>query len=193
MIPREVTGVAGSGMMEGSGLPDGAAVPPPSSTKRRPRLTYVEHLYHQSPTERPFHTESTGSRWLDTDDQPYMRNLKVGSRWQPLTEGSWLSECSQLVLRNEMPVPQVIVSEGKTEGVGVILEVGVMVTIEQPGPRTMHSPDRIPPKVLTLWRVGPGESMRGEPVEPKSLLVRAVFPEGQSEQVARAKLVLIPR
>lgn len=68
-------------------------------TTPKSRLTVVEHVYHQSPDEEAFEQEIRYSRFLATDEQPFLRKLKVTEEWATISSG-WLDNCSVLLIKN---------------------------------------------------------------------------------------------
>lgn len=57
-------------------------------------------VYHQQPGSEPVSVDSRFSRWLDTDEQPYLRKLTLAEEWVPLDKG-WLEVAGMLVIRND--------------------------------------------------------------------------------------------
>ena len=60
--------------------------------EEKARLTVVESVYYQSPLTEPTLAESYFSRWLETGEQPFVRQSKVGEQWQPLSSGAWMQQ-----------------------------------------------------------------------------------------------------
>ncbi len=119
------------------------------------RITVVETVYHQVMGDQPDCLESRFTREVESQEQPYRRNCKVGEEWQALDTG-WLDEVSMLVIRNE-------------EGTNL-----------QVHPTEEQKAD-LAKKVLLLsstdsstnWLILPGESFRGVPSTVKNLEVRS--------------------
>src|SRR6185312_8298003 len=66
----------------------------------RARLGLVCTVYHQQPGNEPISAESRFSRWLESEEQPYLRKLVIGEEWTLLDCG-WLEDVGMLLLRNE--------------------------------------------------------------------------------------------
>lgn len=136
------------------------------------RLTVVDVVYHQGLGDQPTSVESRFGRWLNTDEQPYHRKIKVTTDWMPLDLG-WLgTQISMLVLMNEegrhfqvypTPKERALIEER-------IVEIGIEV----------HD------HVEECWLIPPGESIRAQPVAPDRLRVRCRRGE------ARCVLTLFP-
>lgn len=76
--------------------------PEPHSPPEVGRLTIVQSIYYSIPREDVKGPSPLRfSRWLDTDEQPYARTMKLTEVWIPLDLG-WLREkaCSYLYLEN---------------------------------------------------------------------------------------------
>jgi len=94
--------------------------PPPA------RLTVVEHVYYQATGEDAWEVpNSSYSRFLTTDEQPYVRKLTATEEWTKIDTG-WLTECSTLVIVNEEGGfrSRLPTEEQKEETAKKILEVG---------------------------------------------------------------------
>lgn len=129
--------------------------PEPQPSPLKPRLTVVETVYHQDPANGPTAFEAPFGRQLETDEQPCVRRLTVGTDWQALG-GVWLAESCQVVLRNEEgqfhgPLPS---AQQKAEAAARVVEVGV--------------------SDMVLAVVRPGESCRFEPADLHTIRVRCV-------------------
>src|SRR3990167_2766898 len=64
----------------------------PMQAKKTPpaRIVVVENVYYQKTGEpNATATESRFSHWLVTDEQPYIRKIKVGEEWMPIDRG-WI-------------------------------------------------------------------------------------------------------
>jgi hypothetical protein len=65
-----------------------------------PRLVVVEQAVFQSRGQEPTVAISRFSRFVHTDEQPYIRvKVKVTSAWQPLDHG-WIKKASLMHLEN---------------------------------------------------------------------------------------------
>lgn len=152
----------------------------PDSIPPRPavaRLTVVETVYHQAAPNDPTCTEARFGRVIESDEQPYKRQIVVRERWDELDLG-WLKgkPIGQLILSNaptnwqRWPTP-----EEKAEAEARVVEI------------THVEPDEAIERFAAPFaRVRPGESCRFEPVDPGALRVRCRSGE------TRATLTLIP-
>lgn len=124
--------------------------------KRRPRLSVVQMVYHQQPDGQPTVQEARYSRWLESDEQPYLRRMTVGEEWVALDVG-WVEKAGMLVLRNEggPPSPVKLTPEQKAEAAAKVIEVGFTEGLTG-----------------QVWLIPPGESMAGVPRNAKELRVR---------------------
>lgn len=123
----------------------------------KPRLTVVEHVYHQEGGGKsPVGSDCVSARFLSTDEQPYVRKTRIGETWTRLDTG-WLASVSLIRVVNEATVFATYPSlREKTEAEAKVLEIGVE---DEAG---VHS----------FARVRPGDSFRVDPVESRSLRVR---------------------
>lgn len=139
------------------------AVQPAQSVKQRSRLTVRLQVCHEEPTGRPTPVTSAGERWLDSDEQPFLRRLTLTPEWRPLDPG-WLTSASLLVIEVESRDPAALVEVG----------TGHLVP-QQPGIRTMHSPPVQTPTAVVepCWRVRPGMPFLAEPLALGSVFLRA--------------------
>ena len=65
-----------------------------------PSLTSVnEAVVHQAAGKQPTATTTLFSRALESDEQPWQRDVKVGAAWQPLDRG-WIEDAGQVVVEN---------------------------------------------------------------------------------------------
>lgn len=109
------------------------------------RITVIETIYFQSPDSQPIGTEDRTLITLDTDEQPYIRNLTIGPEWKRLDAG-WLETASLIHLRNNEGtyLDKHPTEEERAEMNGRIVEI---------------AGDQTPPFAL----VRPGRSIRMEP------------------------------
>ena len=123
----------------------------------KPRLTVVEHVYHQEGGGKsPVGSDCVSARFLRTDEQPYVRKTRIGETWTRLDTG-WLASVSLIRVVNEATVFATYPSlREKTEAEAKVLEIGVE---DETG---VHS----------FARVRPGDSFRIDPVDSPSLRVR---------------------
>jgi hypothetical protein len=136
------------------------------------RLLVVESVYYQGPHTDGVQRDSRFGRFLDTDEQPYLRVFVVKEEWQPLDPG-WLSRAGMLLLVNQEGRFQVNPTEeqARTAAARVIL-LGVKPLID------------LPPTPFA--RVRPRESCRLEPAGLDNLYVCCEKGE------ARGVLTLLP-
>ena len=121
------------------------------------RLVVVENVYYQSPDQQPVSLENGFSKWLDSDEQPYNRQVKVTAEWQVLDLG-WVKDCGMLVISNPLERRQVNpTSEQRAEELGRVLEVGI-------DSRVRHID------------VCPGESSRFQPTCTTNVYIRCSVP-----------------
>lgn len=159
-------------------MEDRIAPPPPL----KPRLTVVEHVYHQEGGGKsPTGADSVSARFLLTDEQPFIRKTRIGETWVPV-EAGWLRDKGVSLVRiaNEATVFTVYPSpQEKEEADRKVLEIGMEVDSQIDG--------EVSSLVVTFAVVRPGESIRFEPDDFPSLRVRCrsgfaqvtihVFPE----------------
>ena len=123
-----------------------------------PRIVVVEHLHHIEPNNsEPVTANHRFLRWLDTDEQPYVRKQKVTQSQVPLDHG-WLTECSLLSIHNPIPIyeknPEVEVKESDQKKI-------IEVSIDLGGGAS-----------ATLCHIPPGESMRLPQTDPTRILLQ---------------------
>ena len=136
------------------------------------RIAVRELLYHQAPQEQPTAVESVFSRPLVSDEQPYVRKVKVGGAWEAVETG-WLVDAGMLHLANEegrfqqvQPTPAERAAAARK-----VVEVGLAVAEGE---------------VVVCWLLRPGESLRAEPAEVGRLRLRC------REGVARVTVNVFP-
>lgn len=61
------------------------------------KMSVVAQIYHQIPGDDAYNAPLKFSRMLSTDEQCYVRTVKVGTSWQRLDRG-WVGKCSLMVL-----------------------------------------------------------------------------------------------
>ena len=149
-------------------------VPVTAAPRSRPRVTVVEQAYYQSPDDQPRCVETRYSQDLETDEQPYLRLMKVPGEWTKLDCG-WIEEASLLILTNEEGrIGTVIPSREEREASALrVVEVGWEVAAPPEGPRSMHSPERTPPPpIVPVLTVPPGRSIRVTPQLLRAMRLR---------------------
>lgn len=139
------------------------------------RIVVVEQIYFQSTDNMPVQTEHRFVRQLKSDEQPYVRRMKIGTEWQPL-ECGWIDECSMLLIEHEAPNWQVMPTAEERKAVNDrIVEIALYNS-------TMFDPSAIVPD----WYIPVGESFRGSPVALENIYLRCT--EGET----RIKVTLFP-
>lgn len=137
------------------------------------RLGIVEQIYCYPPGAAPTLIDLREGLWLETDEQPYQRKLKVGPEWQHLDCG-WLegNGTSLLVLVNEEGKHLTVVpsEQQKTALALRVVDVGVFSQ----------------GLLATVAVLRPGLSLRFEPADAKALRLRSRSGE------ARVTLTLFP-
>jgi hypothetical protein len=150
-----------------------------------PRLVVVETVYHQPPQGSPQAAESRWLRTLASDEQPYVRRVKIGEAWQPLDHG-WLAVCSLALVANEAVKFAVVpTGEQRQEAAAQVLEVAFALPDAGKQKRTMHDPP-LPPLTPVL-EVPPGESLRCSPLDLETVRLRC------RKGVATVLLTLYPK
>lgn len=137
-------------------------MPVTPAPRSRPRVTVVEQAYYQSPDDQPRVVETRYSQDLRTDEQPYLRLMKVTEEWKHIDHG-WVEDASWLIITNEEgKVGTVIPSrEEQLAAANKVVELGWEFAQPDEGPRTMHSPERAPPPpVVGVIEINPGTSIR---------------------------------
>lgn len=163
-------------------------MPVTPAPKSRPRVTVVEQAYYQSPDDQPRCVETRYSQDLASDEQPYLRLMKVTEEWKPVDHG-WIEEASLLILTNEEGrIGTVIPSRADLEASSMkVIEIGWQLEGPPEGPRTMHSPDRLPPPpIVPFLVVHPGKSVRVTPQFLRAMRLRC------RSGMARATVNLFP-
>ena len=132
----------------------------------RDTLTVVETVYHQPAGEEPTAVSVQYVRPLETQEQPYVRKIRVGEQWQPLDLG-WIEQPGMIWLTNDEgrglqvnPTPEeraaieakVICLVTKVVNAGVL--AGILAEDD------------------FSWEVPPGESFRGRPTCAKRVWLR---------------------
>lgn len=108
---------------------DSPAPDEPTPT-RRPRFTVTGSVVHQQPGEQAKQApRSRFYRWLDQDQDPYERTVKVGEDWTPLDLGWVGTEGSLLLLANATRATFTVrpTREQLADLYSKVLEVGLLV------------------------------------------------------------------
>ncbi len=132
----------------------------------RGRLVLVESIYHQQPGDPPSAVESRWSRWLTSQEQPYVRRIQATPAWQKIDSGWVGDDCSLLRLSNEEGKNhQFIPTEEEKERVkGLRLEVGIALVEGASGEGD----------VLPFLSIDPGLCCRFCPTQASSLRIRCL-------------------
>lgn len=167
-----------SGQLVGSNQPTIKGRKLPEKIKRI-RLSIKEYVSFQPPDSKGTVITLYSGRWLDTEEQPYVRHLKIGPEWQRLDLG-WLAEIpiSLLVLHNEIQEPQIVqTEEGKAEQIRNTLEVALLPQFseQEQQKRTMLSPPQNILQPLVLCLIKPSCKLTlHDPINPQQLIVRSI-------------------
>lgn len=140
------------------------------------RLTVVESIYYQQSGQQPVQHDCQHYENVYSDEQPYLRNLKIGSDWQPIDHG-WLTSWGLLLVSNEegkglLTVPTL---EEQEEINSRVLQLGI----------ALDSTNDIK-KVQLLSTIPPGRSMRWYPENLLNLRLRCQHGK------ARCRISLFP-
>lgn len=101
---------------------------------------------------------------LESDEQPYIRETKVGENWMPLDRG-WVAEASLLMLENKGGAPRNTkpTAEEGEEDKGRVIDVAIASKAA-----TVNSPEEL---VLFSFIV-PGTSIRWSPPDLAAIRVK---------------------
>lgn len=133
------------------------------------RLTVVGTVYFQPQGDEAMSVGNPFSRQLSTDEQPYVRTLRIGEEWVDISKGSWLEGGSMICISNDegKHLIQQQTPEEKKHSANKILEVAFEHSILEDA--TMHTPD-VPMEAFAL--VLPTEDIRFTPAAFKRLRIR---------------------
>src|SRR5262245_44095540 len=73
---------------------------PSSSPPRRdprPAVIVLDNVYYRAPHEEPVGTPHRWHHFLTSDEQPYVRKVRLDERWVKLDRG-WIAQSSQLLI-----------------------------------------------------------------------------------------------
>jgi hypothetical protein len=65
------------------------------------RITVVETVYHQPGDMQPSSVSPRFTRWLGSDEQPYIRTITLTEEWVALDQGWLKGQCGMVVIENE--------------------------------------------------------------------------------------------
>jgi hypothetical protein len=78
-------------------------IPDPPPPRVRSRVVVSESLFHQVPRKEPTAAAESYSRWLDSDDSPYVRpSIRATEEWAVLDVG-WVQKVGMLHVKNAGP------------------------------------------------------------------------------------------
>lgn len=172
------TPVSESGSLSSRGKAGGAGLADFRPAEQA-RLGIVEQIYCYPPGAAPTLIDIREGLWLETDEQPYQRKLKVGPEWQPLDCG-WLDGkgVSLLVLVNEEGKHLTVIPSEQQKA-------ALALRVVEVGAQTLYGMGDAPGVVL-LALLHPGLSLRFWPADAKSLRLRSRAGE------ARVTMTLFP-
>lgn len=141
---------------------------------QKARIGVVSLVYHQQTGSEPVSVESRFSRWLESDEQPYLRKLTIKEEWTAL-DGGWLKEVGEVFLRNDEGKFQVQPTDEERAAVMArVVEIAVVEPV-------------VKQRLFVFGRIRPLESLQFEPHDLTSLRLRCV------SGTARCTLALFPR
>ena len=148
---------------------EGAAAP-------RARIVVTDTVYFQPAGDSPTSAQSQFVRFLESDEQPYLRKIKVGELWKSLDAG-WLADigCSMLLLANDKERFETNpTDEARDAADAKVIEVAFVddVPDAESKKRTMHSAPVADAGPKPRLLIHPGESMRVIPAEVKTVRLR---------------------
>lgn len=155
----------------------GVQLPPNFDGRARSRLAVVASVYHQQAGgEQPTQVTTRFWRELSCDEQPYVRQLRLGQEWQHLDPGWVTQPGGYLVLSNEEGHFR-SVNPTDAERDDAMSRVVEVATCDQKHPASDLVPD---------WLVRPKESMQGTPASLGRLWARC------RRGTARVTLTILP-
>lgn len=161
-------------------------------------VTFLHTIYHQVLSESPTSIDPRGNYPIFSDEQPYVRTLKLTTEWELLDAG-WLKEASLVLIENqkelkfsEKPGEFALVNptsrEKKTQAeliaqVGFSLFEPIPVAAAPQGPRDMHSTPKVQatapsPKTIIhpCMVIKPGRVCTFEPSSLDIVYIRGTVP-----------------
>lgn len=120
------------------------------------RLSVLNTVYHQPAGEQPMAVVGNYCRWLESDEQPFSRRLRIGEEWQAIETG-WIRHAGLVVLKNDEGVFDQVqpTEQERMDAQAKVLEV---------------SCSSGPPEAQ--WLVRPGESLPATPASTMRLQIR---------------------
>lgn len=125
----------------------------------RARTGVVFCFYHQQPQQPTFTVEARYGHVVESEEQPYQRQLTLADQWQPLDCG-WLDplKINTLIIQNNEGRFAVVPTEAEKKDVAQrIVEVGIQSSSG----------------IILCWKVQPGRVMHVEPANAQLLFLRA--------------------
>lgn len=139
------------------------------------RIIVVEMVYHQSTEEQPTAIETRFARWLDSEEQPFIRRSKVGEEWQPLDTG-WIDTAGLILISNVEGTTTIQQQPSQQEQDSLtsrVLEIGLITPEPVKSNRTMYSPHQGPSTLIVPFaEIIPGETIRFSPVNLDRMRIR---------------------
>lgn len=131
------------------------------------RVVVLEKVVFQAATDQPISADNKFCQFLKSDEQPYVRRMKVKpEEWQKLDHG-WVGIASQLLIVNEAPSFQRIPTpEERASASACIVQLGIISPLGRGSPTVPFS------------QIRPGQSIRIDPTELSGLRVRCLSVNG---------------
>lgn len=136
------------------------------------RITVVETVFFEDGQGgKPVSGESRWSKLLDSDEQPFVRRMKVSEHWKPLEVG-WLSACSMLCITNVRARRAFTPTEEDKESEALkVVQLGVKAAVET------FQPYNVGVAGTPFANIGPGESLRMPAINLSELVIRTLHGE----------------
>ena len=158
-------------------------------------VTFLHTVYHQVLSESPTSVDPRGNYPIFSDEQPFVRTMKLATEWTVLDSG-WLTDVSLVLIENvrelkfsERPGEFALVNPSlrdKRAQAELVAQVGFSLVAPTAqavpqGPRDMHSPKRPAPaqpvtSIHPCISVKPGRVCSFEPVSPGTVYIRGTAP-----------------
>jgi len=132
----------------------------PGQQNPKCRLSITEQVYHQSPDSDPTGIAMHSSRWLESDEQPWVRKTRIGGEWTVLDTG-FVTDPGTVVIQNAAPSFRINpTAEERREADAKTLVLAKLVHAE--------GCSLIPgcgPYIDEFAEIAPGESIRVSPLD----------------------------
>jgi hypothetical protein len=137
---------------------------------QKAHITVVETVYYQRPGGQTLPYQSSYSRFIENDEQPYSREVKLCEEWVKLDKG-WLEVAGLLHIQNvpERFSRQPSVQE-RESAAAKIIDIA-FVPAQESKLRDMHSPKRQP--IVANCYILPGETTRIHPADLNTIYLRS--------------------